>query len=76
MDPLWVDKYRPRSLEKLTFHSEITEVLGQLADTADFPVWFQSMQHMIFYGPDGAGKKTRAYAFLAKIYGEHVFKLK
>lgn len=31
---------------------------------------------MIFYGPDGAGKKTRAYAFLAKIYGEHVFKLK
>lgn len=38
MDPLWVDKHRPRSLEKLTFHHEITEVLGQLAETSDFPV--------------------------------------
>jgi len=33
-------------------------------------------QHIILYGPDGSGKKTRAYAFLAKIFGEHVFKLK
>jgi DNA polymerase III delta prime subunit len=31
---------------------------------------------MILYGPDGAGKKTRAYAFLARIFGDHVFKLK
>jgi replication factor C subunit 3/5 len=38
MDPLWVDKYRPKSLEKLSYHQEITEVLGQLADTSDFPV--------------------------------------
>ncbi len=31
---------------------------------------------MIFYGPEGAGKKTRAYAFLEKIFGKHVYKLK
>lgn len=31
---------------------------------------------MIMYGPEGAGKKTRAYAFLAKIFGDHVFKIK
>ncbi len=31
---------------------------------------------MIFYGPEGAGKKTRAYTFLEKIFGKHVYKLK
>ena len=28
------------------------------------------------YGPEGAGKKTRAYAFLSKMFGEYVFKLR
>ena len=28
------------------------------------------------YGPEGAGKKTRTYAFLAQLFGDHVFKLK
>ena len=38
MDPLWVDKYRPRTLEKLDYHSPITQVLHQLSSTNDFPV--------------------------------------
>ena len=38
MDPLWVDEHRPRSLDRLDFHPEITEVLRQLAETTDFPV--------------------------------------
>lgn len=38
MDPLWVDKHRPRSLERLDYHPDITDVLRQLADTDDFPV--------------------------------------
>ena len=38
MDPLWVDKYRPRSLEQLDHHPQITQVLAQLAETRDFPV--------------------------------------
>jgi hypothetical protein len=40
MDPLWVDKHRPKSLERLSYHHEINEVLAQLADTADFSVSF------------------------------------
>jgi hypothetical protein len=40
MDKLWVDEYRPKTLDKLTFHSEITEVLEQMAKTDDFPVLF------------------------------------
>ena len=31
MDPLWVDKHRPKSFERLTFHPQITEALSQLA---------------------------------------------
>lgn len=31
MDPLWVDKHRPKTLKALSYHPEITEVLGQLA---------------------------------------------
>lgn len=31
---------------------------------------------MVLYGPEGAGKKTRAYAFLSRLFGDHVFKLK
>ena len=30
---------------------------------------------MIFYGPDGAGKKTRVHCFLAKVYGEGIYKM-
>jgi hypothetical protein len=31
---------------------------------------------MIFYGPEGAGKKTRVYAFLEKVFGPNVYKLR
>ena len=31
MDPLWVDKYRPKALERLDHHPNITSVLKQLA---------------------------------------------
>lgn len=31
---------------------------------------------MIMHGPEGAGKKTRVYAFLARLFGDHVFKLR
>ena len=38
MDPLWVDKYRPRTLDRLDHHPQITQVLKQLSETNDFPV--------------------------------------
>ena len=42
MDPLWVDKYRPRSLDRLDYHPQLTNALRQLADTPDFPVYILS----------------------------------
>ncbi|CAO3630344.1 unnamed protein product [Cunninghamella echinulata] len=66
---LWADKHRPRSLDDLHFHNNLTLRLKNLAHAEDFP-------HLLFYGPPGAGKKTRIAALLKEIYGENVEKIK
>ena len=65
---LWMDKYKPRTLEDLTFHPNQTKLLISLSENSEFP-------HLIFYGPDGAGKKTRVHCFLSKVYGEGIYKM-
>lgn len=66
---LWVDKYRPKKLEQLSYHDSITQSLKALASTGDFP-------HLLVYGPTGAGKKTRIYSTLNELFGAQVEKLK
>jgi len=60
---LWVDKYRPKSLKKLTYHNEITARLTSLS------VCPSNLPHLLFYGPPGAGKKTRIMCLLRTIFG-------
>ena len=59
---LWVDKHRPTALEKLSYHAELGERLGSMAEDGDIP-------HLLFYGPSGAGKKTRVQCLLKALYG-------
>ncbi|CAP70719.1 uncharacterized protein PODANS_3_7820 [Podospora anserina S mat+] len=66
---LIVDKHRPRSLDALTYHDELSDRLRSLAQSGDFP-------HLLFYGPSGAGKKTRIVATLKELYGPGVEKIK
>ncbi|MCJ1392459.1 Replication factor C (RF-C) subunit [Xylographa bjoerkii] len=66
---LLVDKYRPRSLDALSYHPELSERLKSLAQSGDFP-------HLLVYGPSGAGKKTRIVATLKELYGPGVEKIK
>ncbi|KAK9247249.1 P-loop containing nucleoside triphosphate hydrolase protein [Lipomyces tetrasporus] len=66
---LWVDKYRPKSLEYLSYHQELSDRLSSLALSGDFP-------HLLVYGPSGAGKKTRIIATLKELYGPGVNKIK
>lgn len=40
---LWVDKYRPNSLNKLTLHSSINNKLLSIGNSDDLP-------HLLFYG--------------------------
>ena len=65
---LWFDKYTPHSLEELSYNKTTTNILKNLSKTEDFP-------HLIFYGLDGSGKKTRIYAFLEAVYGPGVRKM-
>ncbi|KAF8972164.1 P-loop containing nucleoside triphosphate hydrolase protein [Flammula alnicola] len=66
---LWVDQYRPRTLDALQYHHGLSERLKSLAASGDFP-------HMLFYGPSGAGKKTRISCTLRQLFGPGVEKLK
>ncbi|XP_061387589.1 replication factor C subunit 3 [Musca vetustissima] len=66
---LWVDKHRPRELMKLDYHKEQAENLKNLCQQGDFP-------HLMFYGPSGAGKKTRIMCLLRELYGPGVERLR
>mmetsp|Transcript_6885 Transcript_6885/g.11351 ORF Transcript_6885/g.11351 Transcript_6885/m.11351 type:complete len:385 (+) Transcript_6885:24-1178(+) len=66
---LWVDKYRPKRLEQLTYHAKMTQMLRKMVLSGNFP-------HLLFYGPPGAGKKTRILALLQEVFGKGVTKIK
>jgi replication factor C subunit 3/5 len=66
---LYVDKHRPVSLEKTTFHPELTERLRALVASNDIP-------HLLFYGPSGAGKKTRVVCLLRELFGVSATKVR
>lgn len=66
---LWCDKYRPTALNRLDFHCDQAEHLKKLLANGDVP-------HLLFFGPSGSGKKTRAYAVLRELFGSGVEKLR
>ena len=63
-----VDKYTPDSLDKAFFHKDILKKLKVLSEDESIP-------HLIFYGPDGSGKKTIIKLFLEMIYDKSVHTL-
>ncbi|CAE6535774.1 unnamed protein product [Rhizoctonia solani] len=64
-----IERYRPRTLDDLNYHSDLSKRLRSLAGSGDFP-------HMLFYGPSGAGKKTRIGCTLRELFGPGVEKIK
>jgi hypothetical protein len=60
---LWVDKYRPVQLDRLSFHDDLTSQLRRMASKESVG----NMSHLMFYGPSGAGKKTRVMALLREV---------
>lgn len=66
---LWVDKYRPKTLDKVLVHQEIAQNLKKLVTEQDCP-------HLLFYGPSGSGKKTLIMALLRQMFGASADKVK
>jgi replication factor C subunit 3/5 len=59
---LWVEKYRPQTLEAANFlHQETIHMLSKLSESEDFP-------HILFYGPSGSGKRTLTKGILQALY--------
>lgn len=67
---LWVDQHRPKNLQSLSYHPEITTRLTSLSATP------QTLPHLLIYGPSGAGKKTRITALLRALYGASADRLR
>ncbi|KAJ0841470.1 putative AAA+ ATPase domain, P-loop containing nucleoside triphosphate hydrolase [Helianthus annuus] len=66
---LWVDKYRPKTLDKVLVHQDIALNLKKLVTEQDCP-------HLLFYGPPGSGKKTLIMALLRQMFGASAEKVK
>ncbi|GAU16314.1 hypothetical protein TSUD_299460 [Trifolium subterraneum] len=66
---LWVDKYRPKTLDNVMVHNDIAQNLKKLVTEHDCP-------HLLFYGPSGAGKKTLIMALLRQMFGPGAEKVK
>lgn len=83
---LLVDKHRPRTLDQLSYHQDLSERLRSLVSspyiypqkTHTHLLQAQSgdFPHLLVYGPSGAGKKTRIVATLKELYGPGVEKIK
>ena len=60
---IWIEKYRPQSLDDIHGQEAIVERLQSYIDQDDIP-------HLLFSGPAGVGKTTAATAIARQVYGD------
>jgi replication factor C small subunit len=60
---IWIEKYRPQTLEEVHGQDDIVERLASYIEQDDLP-------HLLFAGPAGVGKTTCATAIAREIYGD------
>ncbi len=60
---IWLEKYRPQTLDEVVGQENITERLESYVERQDLP-------NMLFSGPAGVGKTTSAIAVARELYGE------
>jgi len=67
MQDIWIEKYRPHTLNDIVGQSAIIERLQAYVKTHQVP-------HMIFAGPAGTGKTTSVLALARDLFGETTWK--
>ena len=58
---LWIEKYRPKSLDEIVFQDNVVNALKKTKETG-------KMQHLLFYGPPGTGKTLTARAVAIYVF--------
>jgi replication factor C small subunit len=64
MKRVWVEKYRPKTLDEVIGHGAIVERLKAYLTSGNMP-------HLMFAGPAGTGKTTCAIALTREMFGDH-----
>ncbi len=62
-DEIWIEKYRPRTLDGVVGHDHIVERLRSYVAQNDLP-------HLLFSGSAGVGKTSAAIAIAREVYGD------
>jgi replication factor C small subunit len=60
---MWVEKYRPLTLNEVINQKEIVNALRQLINIPD------ELPHLLFAGPPGVGKTTTALCIARQLLG-------
>ncbi len=63
-EALWVEKYRPKTLDEIVNQEEVITALKRFVKSRNVP-------NMLFAGPPGTGKTTAALALAHDLYGEN-----
>jgi replication factor C small subunit len=63
MEDIWIEKYRPSTLEEVVGQKDIVARLKSYVKTRSLP-------HLMFAGPAGTGKTTSAVALARDLFGE------
>ena len=63
---LWIEKYRPKTLDEIVLSKEDREFFNSLKDKGEIP-------HLLFAGPAGVGKTTTAKVIIRDALGEPNF---
>ena len=61
-DELWVEKYRPKTIDDIIDQEEIVKVLRTTLETGELP-------HLLIYGPPGTGKTSTILALAYQLFG-------
>jgi len=60
----WVEKYRPKSINKLKNNSKVNKLINDCVVKKNIP-------NLLFYGPPGTGKTTMALAICRELFGNN-----